>query len=87
VDYCFIFQETELEEKPGNLRESREVRRHQQRMNVPTNLIKGDVQRLDFEIFNPQLLTIYKACYIRSSLVMLCLVRSFLNASIRVIFV
>jgi DNA polymerase sigma len=30
-------------------------------MNVPTNLIKGDVQRRDFETFNPQLLAIYKS--------------------------
>lgn len=55
----------ELEGRHENLRDSREVRRLQQRTNVPTSLsIKGDVQRLDLEIFNPQLLSIYKVCYI-----------------------
>ncbi|KAG0560845.1 hypothetical protein M758_9G018100 [Ceratodon purpureus] len=55
-------EETELEGRHENLRDSREVRRLQQRPNVPTSLLtKGDVQRLDLETFNPQLISIYKS--------------------------
>lgn len=49
------------------------------------------MQRLDFETFNPRLLSIYKACLILSSLIMPCLMcfihRPTQYFSIRVIFV
>jgi hypothetical protein len=63
--FVLISQEAELEGRHENLRDSREVRRLQQRTSVPTSLsIKGDMHRLDLETFNPQLLSIYKVCYI-----------------------
>lgn len=65
--YCgflFIRQEVELEGKHENLRDSREVRRHQLRNNAPTILMKGDVKRQEFEALNPLLLSVYKVCYL-----------------------
>lgn len=53
-------EEVELEGKHENLRDSREVRRHQLRNNAPTILMKGDVKRQEFDALNPLLLSVYK---------------------------